>query len=70
MDCSAQFHEATQGTKMEMHCLVMGAYTSHGGQHYLHHGFQWGSSQAGTNVYRIVSDAVDSIKRWEQDNDY
>lgn len=63
-DCSAQFHETTQETKMEMHCLVMGARTSHGGSWGLHHGWRNATGDPfSTNMFRVISDSVDDLRK-------
>lgn len=67
LDCSAQFHESTQETKMDMHCFKMGAGTSHGGQHGLHHGWRPATGDTTAKyfrfkLFRVISDSVDDLR--------
>jgi hypothetical protein len=74
-DCGAQFYEKTQATQFDLHCLNMGAKTSHGGQYGLHHGFSTANPRPGVprrQSFRRVSDAVADLKKWlaEYDEDH
>lgn len=71
-DCSAQFHEATQATKMDVHCRKMGAGTAHGHPQYgTHHGWVVVTPRQNyDNTYRIISDSITAMNEWNKENGY